>query len=86
MANPKSHVFILITTLLPLLLLHFPSVSFAQTLFVFGDGLYDAGNKQFLSQNRVDASFPPYGITVGQATGRWSDGRIVPDYLGNYLY
>jgi len=52
---------------------------------VFGDGLYDAGNKQFLSQNRVDASFPPYGVTVGQATGRWSDGSIVPDYLGNCI-
>ncbi|KAL1218911.1 Inactive GDSL esterase/lipase-like protein 25 [Cardamine amara subsp. amara] len=86
MANPKSHVFILITTLLALLLLlHFPSVSLAQTLFVFGDGLYDAGNKQFLSQNRVDASFPPYGITLGKATGRWSDGRIVPDYLANFM-
>lgn len=82
MANLKSHFFLLF----PLLLLHhFPTVSLAQTLFVFGDGLYDAGNKQYLSQNRVDASFPPYGVTVGKATGRWSDGSIVPDYLGNYI-
>uniref|UniRef100_A0A1J3DJE7 Inactive GDSL esterase/lipase-like protein 25 n=2 Tax=Noccaea caerulescens TaxID=107243 RepID=A0A1J3DJE7_NOCCA len=86
MANPKSHLFslsLIVTT--SLLLLHFPTVSFAQTLFVFGDGLYDAGNKQFLSSNRVDASFPPYGITVGKATGRWSDGRIIPDYLADFM-
>ncbi|KAG7649559.1 Inactive GDSL esterase/lipase-like protein 25 [Arabidopsis thaliana] len=81
MAILKSHFFLLF----PLLLLHFLTVSFAQTLFVFGDGLYDAGNKQFLSQNRVDASFPPYGVTVGQATGRWSDGSIVPDYLAKFM-
>jgi len=68
-----------------LLLLHFPTVSLAQTLFVFGDGLYDAGNKQFVSSNRVDASFPPYGMTVGEPTGRWSDGRIVPDYLAGFM-
>ncbi|CAF2097258.1 unnamed protein product, partial [Brassica napus] len=78
MANPKSHLF-------ALLLLHFSTVSLAQTLFVFGDGLYDAGNKQFVSSNRVDASFPPYGITLGEATGRWSDGRIVPDYLASFM-
>ncbi|XP_010479986.1 PREDICTED: inactive GDSL esterase/lipase-like protein 25 [Camelina sativa] len=83
MTNLKSHFF---ATLLPLLLLlHFPTVSFAQTLFVFGDSLYDPGNKQFLSQKRVDASFPPYGVTVGQATGRWSDGSIVPDYLADFM-
>ncbi|KAJ0249897.1 Inactive GDSL esterase/lipase-like protein 25 [Hirschfeldia incana] len=83
MANPKPHYFSL--SFLLLLLLHFPTFSFAQTLFVFGDGLYDAGNKEFVSSNRVDASFPPYGMTVGEATGRWSDGRIVPDYLASFM-
>ncbi|XP_009106946.1 inactive GDSL esterase/lipase-like protein 25 [Brassica rapa] len=84
MANPTPHLFSL--SFLSLLLLpHFPTVSLAQTLFVFGDGLYDAGNKQFVSSNRVDASFPPYGMTVGEPTGRWSDGRIVPDYLASFM-
>ncbi|CAN6828218.1 unnamed protein product [Brassica oleracea] len=83
MANPKPHLFSL--SFFSLLLLHFPTVSLAQTLFVFGDGLYDAGNKQFVSSNRVDASFPPYGMTVGEPTGRWSDGRIVPDYLAGFM-
>ncbi|CAH8306234.1 unnamed protein product [Eruca vesicaria subsp. sativa] len=84
MANPKPHLLCL-SFFSFLLLLHFPTVSLAQTFFVFGDGLYDAGNKQFISSNRVDASFPPYGVTVGEATGRWSDGRIVPDYLASFM-
>ncbi|KAF8117452.1 hypothetical protein N665_0010s0029 [Sinapis alba] len=83
MANPKSHLFSL--SFFSLLLFHSPTVSFGQTLFVFGDGLYDAGNKHFISSNRVDASFPPYGVTVGEATGRWSDGRIIPDYLASFM-
>ncbi|XP_010501774.1 PREDICTED: inactive GDSL esterase/lipase-like protein 25 isoform X2 [Camelina sativa] len=86
MADPNSGLFslscLLVTTLA---LLHYPTSSVAQTLFVFGDGYYDAGNKQFLSGNRVDANSPPYGISVGEATGRWSDGRIVPDYLAGFM-
>uniref|UniRef100_A0A1J3IVX2 Inactive GDSL esterase/lipase-like protein 25 n=1 Tax=Noccaea caerulescens TaxID=107243 RepID=A0A1J3IVX2_NOCCA len=86
MAYPNSRLFSLSCLLfLTLSLLHYPTVSFAQTLFVFGDGNYDAGNKQFLSENRVDADFTPYGITVGEATGRWSDGHIVPDYLAGFM-
>nr|AHD26989.1 MVP1 [Pachycladon enysii]AHD26990.1 MVP1 [Pachycladon enysii] len=83
MADPNSRLFSLSCLLLALL--HCLTVSLAQTLFVFGDGYYDAGNKQFLSGNRVDANSPPYGITVGEATGRWSDGRIVPDYLAGFM-
>ncbi|KAG2292228.1 hypothetical protein Bca52824_038897 [Brassica carinata] len=83
--NGESQTSPLSLSFFSLLLLHFPTVSLAQTLFVFGDGLYDAGNKQFVSSNRVDASFPPYGMTVGEPTGRWSDGRIVPDYLAGFM-
>ncbi|KAF8083402.1 hypothetical protein N665_0775s0004 [Sinapis alba] len=84
MVNPTSHL-ISLSFFSLLLLLYFPTVSLGQTLFIFGDGLYDAGNKQFVSSNRVDASFPPYGVTVGEATGRWSDGRIVPDYIASFM-
>lgn len=87
MADPNWRLFSLPCLLFTALaLLHYPSASLAQTLFVFGDGHYDAGNKQLLSGNRVDADSPPYGVTVGIATGRWSDGRIVPDYLGKITY
>ncbi|KAL0719487.1 hypothetical protein Bca4012_068811 [Brassica carinata] len=68
-----------------LALFHYPTGSLAQTLFVFGDSYYDAGNKQFLTGSRVDANSPPYGMTVGEATGRWSDGRIIPDYLAGFM-
>ncbi|EOA30689.1 hypothetical protein CARUB_v10013827mg [Capsella rubella] len=86
MGDPNSLILSLPCLLLTTLaLLHYPTYSVAQTLFVFGDGYYDAGNKQFLSGNRVDANSPPYGISVGEATGRWSDGRIVPDYLAGFM-
>ncbi|XP_010534969.1 PREDICTED: inactive GDSL esterase/lipase-like protein 25 [Tarenaya hassleriana] len=67
------------------LLLHHPTTCEAQTLFVFGDGFYDVGNKQFLSSNVISANAPPYGVTIGEATGRWSDGLVVPDFLAGFM-
>ena len=50
-------------------------------LFVFGDSYVDTGN------NRKPAAKSwqyPYGITFpGKPTGRFSDGRVLTDYLGN---
>ncbi|CAL9220793.1 unnamed protein product [Arabidopsis halleri] len=86
MADPNWRLFSLSCLLLTTLaLLHYPTASLAQTLFVFGDSYYDAGNKQFLSGNSVDANSPPYGISIGEATGRWSDGLIVPDHLAIFM-
>ncbi|XP_021903008.1 GDSL esterase/lipase-like [Carica papaya] len=56
-----------------------------QQLFVFGDSLYDPGNKQFVSNHPVPANFFPYGMTLGRPTGRWSDGLIIPDYIAGFL-
>ena len=50
-------------------------------LFVFGDSYVDTGN------NRKPAAKSwqyPYGVTFpGKPTGRFSDGRVLTDYLGN---
>ncbi|KAG6596562.1 GDSL esterase/lipase, partial [Cucurbita argyrosperma subsp. sororia] len=52
-------------------------------LFVFGDSYVDTGN------NRKPAAKSwqyPYGITFpGKPTGRFSDGRVLTDYLAKYL-
>lgn len=52
-------------------------------MFVFGDSYVDTGN------NRKPAAKSwqyPYGITFpGKPTGRFSDGRVLTDYLGNSL-
>ncbi|PNX79552.1 GDSL esterase/lipase [Trifolium pratense] len=48
-------------------------------LFVFGDSYVDTGN--FLDSPSYKA---PYGITFpGKPAGRFSDGRVLTDYIGN---
>jgi hypothetical protein len=54
----------------------------ARAFFVFGDSLVDNGNNNyFFTQARADA--PPYGIDTPdqRATGRFSNGKNVPDII-----
>ncbi|XP_010271720.1 PREDICTED: GDSL esterase/lipase At5g03610-like isoform X2 [Nelumbo nucifera] len=52
-------------------------------LFVFGDSYADTGN----NPKSVSKSWhPPYGITFpGQPSGRWSDGRVLTDYVASFI-
>ncbi|XP_050383855.1 GDSL esterase/lipase 4-like isoform X4 [Argentina anserina] len=54
-------------------------------LFVFGDSLFDSGNNQYLNASSgmgAGSTKLPYGETYFKhATGRVSDGRIVPDFI-----
>ncbi|CAH2057573.1 unnamed protein product [Thlaspi arvense] len=49
-------------------------------IFVFGDSYADTGN----NRKSVAKSWKvPYGITFpGKPAGRFSDGRVLTDYLG----
>ena len=56
-------------------------------LFSFGDSLTDTGNYIIHYSN---ASGPvlelPYGETFfGRPSGRWSDGRLVVDFIGEFF-
>ncbi|XP_062008806.1 GDSL esterase/lipase 1-like [Rosa rugosa] len=58
-------------------------------LFVFGDSLFDPGNNKYLNNSspaaNAPANRPPYGETYfNHATGRYSDGRIVPDFIAKF--
>ncbi|XP_024542264.1 GDSL esterase/lipase LTL1 [Selaginella moellendorffii] len=55
-------------------------------MFVFGDSFVDSGNNNHLNTT-ARANHQPYGINFEErrATGRWSDGRIVTDYLADYI-
>lgn len=58
-------------------------------LFIFGDSFLDAGNNNYINTTTLDqANFPPYGQTFfGLPTGRFSDGRLISDFIGeNSLY
>ncbi|KAK1436936.1 hypothetical protein QVD17_02720 [Tagetes erecta] len=55
-------------------------------LFVFGDSNYDPGNNNYINTTAgFQANFWPYGISYfNPPTGRFSDGRIIPDFIAEY--
>ena len=55
--------------------------------FIFGDSFLDAGNNNYINTTALDqANFWPYGISFFHIpTGRFSDGRLISDFLGMYL-
>jgi hypothetical protein len=52
--------------------------------FIFGDSFLDAGNNNYINTTTLDqANFWPYGETFFKfPTGRFSDGRLAPDFIG----
>ncbi|CAD6245553.1 unnamed protein product [Miscanthus lutarioriparius] len=57
-----------------------------RAFFVFGDSLVDSGNNNYLATT-ARADSPPYGLDypTHRATGRFSNGRNVPDIISEYL-
>lgn len=55
-------------------------------LFIFGDSLFDPGNNNYINTTfDYQANFWPYGETVfSYPTGRFSDGRVIPDFIAQY--
>jgi hypothetical protein len=71
-------------------LLHFISLGcgapLAPALYVFGDSLFDSGNNNLLP-TVSKANFKPYGVDfVRGDTGRFSNGRLVPDFIGTVQF
>ncbi|CAI0439321.1 unnamed protein product [Linum tenue] len=56
------------------------------TVLIFGDSTVDTGNNNHLS-TVFKANFPPYGqdFPGHVATGRFSNGKLVPDFLASML-
>lgn len=57
-------------------------------LFVFGDSLYDPGNNNYINTTpEFQANFFPYGESYfNPPSGRFSDGRLIPDFVGENIY
>ncbi|XP_009604967.1 GDSL esterase/lipase 5-like [Nicotiana tomentosiformis] len=55
-------------------------------LFIFGDSLFDVGNNNYINTTTLDqANFWPYGETYFKLpTGRFSDGRLITDFIATY--
>ncbi|XVE88567.1 hypothetical protein DITRI_Ditri19aG0079600 [Diplodiscus trichospermus] len=53
-------------------------------LFILGDSLFDPGNNNYINTT-FQANYWPYGETFFKyPTGRFSDGRIIPDFIAEY--
>ncbi|EOY27364.1 GDSL-motif lipase 2 [Theobroma cacao] len=53
-------------------------------LFILGDSLFDSGNNNYID-TIARANFWPYGETFFKyPTGRFSDGRLIPDFIAEY--
>lgn len=59
-------------------------ISAKNPLFIFGDSILDAGNNNYIQTTSfAQANFYPYGITFFNfPTGRFSDGRLICDFIG----
>lgn len=56
-------------------------------IFVFGDSLSDTGNVIAAFPFYADAENWPYGSTFFHApSGRYSDGRLIVDFMGNFFF
>lgn len=57
----------------------------APALYVFGDSLFDSGNNNILP-TLSKANFKPYGVDFAEGdTGRFTNGRLVPDFIAEFL-
>ncbi|URE24766.1 lipid catabolic process [Musa troglodytarum] len=78
--------FVSLCFFLHLLILPAARSSSYPAIFGFGNSLTDTGNLVFFSGGTVAASRLPYGETFfGHPSGRFSDGRLVIDYIAQAL-
>ena len=56
-------------------------------LFIFGDSLFDVGANNYINTTEISrANYNPYGETFFKyPSGRFSDGRVIPDFIGNLV-
>ncbi|KAL8147995.1 hypothetical protein AgCh_005358 [Apium graveolens] len=57
------------------------------SILIFGDSLVDTGNNNFINNSVFKANHSPYGESFpgGIATGRFSDGKLMSDFLAEAL-
>lgn len=64
---------------------HVVNASSVPALFVFGDSTVDSGNNNYINTS-FKSNFPPYGKDFPNrvATGRFTNGRLVTDFIFSY--
>lgn len=84
MASVAYSIFILSLFVFTIVDLNPVSSEFDEYFFIFGDGLYDSGNTEYIIPDEyLPVYHSPYGNTYFKhGTGRYSDGRLIPDFIG----
>lgn len=55
-------------------------------LFIFGDSIFDAGTNDYINTS-IQGNVIPYGESFfSYPTGRFSNGRLIPDFIGKTSY
>ncbi|KAL7155519.1 hypothetical protein ABFS83_03G080100 [Erythranthe nasuta] len=91
----KMHVFmclklftlyLLFNTLSTGAVINLPENTSIPAVIFFGDSIADTGNNNYIP-TLAKANFPPYGENFigGNPTGRFSNGKIVPDFIAEEL-
>ncbi|KAH0463987.1 hypothetical protein IEQ34_006773 [Dendrobium chrysotoxum] len=78
------------STLLPLILVFLHGLRGGNgcftTIFSFGDSIADTGNLLISEHGNIQSARPPYGQTFfHRPTGRYSDGRLIIDFIAEAL-
>ncbi|KAJ0528309.1 putative GDSL lipase/esterase, SGNH hydrolase superfamily, GDSL esterase/lipase GLIP1-5/GLL25 [Helianthus annuus] len=66
--------------------LSIPTGCLSSALFVFGDSFFDPGNNNYINTiTDFQANHWPYGQSYfSNPSGRFSDGRLIPDFIAEY--
>ncbi|KAF9615221.1 hypothetical protein IFM89_022483 [Coptis chinensis] len=62
-------------------------ITSSSAFFIFGDSSVDPGNNNYINTiQKIGANYEPYGQNgfFQEPTGRFSDGRVVVDYIAEY--
>ena len=86
MAARKLRQWLPLTFFLPLVIVLMAASANASVpaLFVFGDSTVDCGTNNYINTTQdFRGNFPPYGQDFfGKPTGRFSNGRVIVDFIG----
>lgn len=68
--------------------LHISEPERGTAFFIFGDSYFDVGNNNYINTSTLDqANFWPYGQSYFKSpTGRFSDDRLISDFIGRQLF